>query len=112
LLISISTSAQELLRRGETYQNDTINVFIFTPDQAQQVIYWKQDSDTLEHIMYQLAIVDSINSLYEMRMEVLEAEIEDLQQIATTCSSLSIGKSLKYTGVGILVGIIAGLLIN
>jgi len=112
LLISISASAQELLRQGEVYSNDTTDVFIFTPGQAQQIIYWQQDSEMLPHVIERKIVADSLASLYLEKIEILEEEVDYLYDQALDCSSLSIGKSLKYTGIGALIGLVVGMLIN
>lgn len=112
LVISISVSAQELLREGEVYVNDTTDVFILTPSQAQQIIYWQQDSKALPHVIDQYMVADSLNSLYLEKIVLLEEEVEYLYDQALDCPSLSFGKSLKWGVGGALIGVIIGLIIN
>lgn len=112
LVISIPAAGQELVRQGQVYQNDTTDVFIFTPGQAQQIIHWQEDSKVLPHVIDQYVVADSLNTLYLERIAILEGEVEYLYDQALDCPSLSIGKSLKWTGIGALVGLVVGLIIN
>ncbi len=108
LINIIPCEAQDLLPQGHVYQNDTTNVFIFTPAQAQQVIYWKQDSDTLKHVSYQLQLCDSLNTLYEHRIDILETEIDGLYEEIDNRGGFFNTQNIRRTGTGVLIGIIIG----
>ncbi len=119
LVLSTSVIAQDFVPKGHTYVNDTTDVFVLTPEQAQQAIYWYEDSELLPEVIKQYHRADSLNTLYREKIAIMEEEIEVrdeeiifLEQEVERKSRFTLRRTLKWTGIAFVAGAATGAILN
>lgn len=100
--------AQDLIPKGETYINEESDMFVFTPQQAQQIKFWKEDADRVEFLIREVEYADSLNTLYIQRIELMENYIQSLEDFKEP----STFDRIQSFGTPLVVGIAVGLFIS